>query len=258
MIDILKKLVLDVKNSIKTGYYDDIIPVKKNKYSLKNEVLKNKISIISEIKFASPSAGIIRDFKEDPVKIAYSMQNGGAIALSILTEEKNFNGSLRTFSNIANNIQMPLIMKDIIFTKKQIDAGKKVGADAILLIYTIFRDKYTNKRLEDLIDYAHNNNLEVILECHNKDEFNEALTIDADIIGINNRDLKTFNTSLNTTKKILENQKHANKCIISESGIESYSDIQDLLNYNVNGFLIGSSIMSSNNIETKLKELINK
>ena len=128
----------------------------------------------------------------------------------------------------------------------------------IIILYINKDYKVWHCFLEDLIDYAHNNDLEIILECHNKDEFNEALTTDADIIGINNRDLKTFNTNLNTTKKILENQNHANKCIISESGIESYSDIQDLLNYNVNGFLIGSSIMSSNNIENKLKELINK
>ncbi|GIU71533.1 MAG: indole-3-glycerol-phosphate synthase [Candidatus Nitrosocaldaceae archaeon] len=248
----LEELVKVTKEALDAGYYDLNLKVYYPKKKLSDALRSNKISIISEIKFASPSLGKIRDYT-DPVKIAKEMEEAGATALSVLTH-KSFNGSLNYLLNIRIAVDLPLLMKDIIIDKRQIDAASKVGADCILLIYTIFKEGYADN-IEGFIDYAHERNLEVLLEVHDRDEFEEALDMNADIIGINNRDLKTMKIDISNTERLLDNIKN-NKLIISESGINKPEDIKRLYRLGIKGFLIGTSIMKSNNIKEKLYELM--
>ena len=146
-------------------------------------------------------------------------------------------------------------MKDIMIDKTQIDAAKKMGADYFLLIQALF-DKGFVDNIDELIDYGHKNGLKILLEAHTKMEFDNAIRTDADIVGINNRNLDTLEVNLETTKQILENF-HKSKIILSESGIESSNDIRFLHNSGADAFLIGTSIMKSSDIENSVSELVN-
>jgi len=252
-MSLLDKLVKDTLKDIERGYYNLNLRVYHNNPKLSNTILNYKnVPIISEIKFASPLLGTIKEYT-DPVKIAKDMISAGAIGISILTNSA-FKGSLNYLINVRVAIDMPILMKDIIIDKIQIDAAYRSGADCILLIYSVFKDYYPNN-LEEFIDYAHKNDLEVLLEVHDKDEFDKALMLNADMIGINNRDLRTMEIDINNTERILSN-KVTNKIIISESGIDKPEDIRRLYKIGVKGFLIGTSIMRSNNIKDKLSELV--
>ena len=255
MPDFIKTLVEDVRRNVDRGYYDSPLKVDRAHNNLVEAIVgASKVAIIAEIKFASPSAGVLRKH-EDPIEIALSMQKGEAAALSILTEPTHFDGSLENFSAIARAVKLPLIMKDIVMSRRQIDAASKIGADAILFISTIFREGYLTEKLEDLIDYAHSKGLEVILENHSEDEFTNALNSEADLIGINNRDLKTFDVNLETTERILGRVNKLGRIVISESGIKSSEDIRRLHRLGVKAFLVGSSIMATQDVEAKVKEL---
>lgn len=251
----LKKLVDETRKAIDEGDYDLNLRVYHNRKRLSESIINsNNIAIISEIKFASPSLGKIREY-EDPTKIAREMIEGGAVGLSILTS-RAFNGSLNYLLNVRVAVDHPLLMKDIMIDKRQIDAASRAGADCILLIYKIFDKGYVTD-LDGFIEHAHDNDLEVLLEVHDQAEFDAALKSDADIIGINNRDLTTMKIDINTTEQLLKNNNSwQNKIIISESGINTPEEIKRLYKIGVKGFLIGTSIMKSNNIKEKLYELV--
>ncbi len=250
----LEKLVEDTRRAIDEGYYDLNLKVYYPKKSLSQSIIDSKhIPIISEIKFASPSLGKIREYM-DPVKIAKEMEEGGAVGLSILTH-KAFNGSLNYLLNVRIGVDLPLLMKDIVVDKRQIDAASRAGADCILLIFTIF-DRY-NIDLDSFIEYAHRHDLEVLLEVHDQEEFDYALKSNADIIGINNRNLNTMEIDISNTELLLKsNNSWQDKIVISESGINTPDDIKRLYRIGIKGFLIGTSLMKSNNIKDKLYELI--
>ena len=142
----------------------------------------------------------------------------------------------------------------MIIDKTQIDAAKKIGADYILLIQSLFDQKYLEE-IDELIDYSHKNGLKVLLESYTKDEFQNSLKTNADILGINNRNLDTLELDINNTKKILENFDKS-RAIISESGIETPEDIRFLHNCGANAFLVGSSIMKSDNIQEYVSQLV--
>ena len=146
-------------------------------------------------------------------------------------------------------------MKDIMIDKIQVDAAKKIGADYFLLIQSLF-DKKMVPDMEELIDYGHENGLKVIVEAHTLEEFDNASNTNADIIGINNRNLDTLKIDLNTTKSILE-KSDSSKIIISESGIESQDDIRFLHKCGAKGYLIGTAIMKNENIEQTVRGLVN-
>ena len=145
-------------------------------------------------------------------------------------------------------------MKDIMIDKVQIDAAEKIGADYMLLIQSLF-DKGYLKEIDEFVDYAHKKGLNVLLEVHTSQELQNALKTKADLIGINNRNLDTLEIDLKTTENILKEHKK-NQLIISESGINTPEDIQYLKNCGADAFLIGSSIMKSNNIEDEVKKLV--
>ncbi len=255
MQGILKKLFENSQIAIDEGIYDVNENLSKSKTNLIESIKKNQhATLITEIKFSSPSLGEIKKIS-DPVQIAKSMINGGAKALSILTQPYLFSGSPEFFIKIRKEIDVPLLMKDIIIDKIQIDAAKKIGADYILLIQSLF-DQGLVKEIDELLDYGHKNGLKILLESHTRAEFENSLKTEADILGINNRNLDTLELDINNTKRILEGYKNS-KMIISESGIETPKDVNFLHDCGANAFLVGSSIMKSDNIQERVSQLVN-
>ena len=210
--------------------------------------------LIAEVKFASPSLGQIRTVS-NPTSIANLMVIGGAKALSVLTQPNLFNGSPEYFIQIRQAVEVPMLMKDIIIDKVQINAAQKIGADFILLIQSLFDQEYL-KDIDEFIDYGHKKGLQILLEANTKQEFQNALKTEADLVGINNRNLDTLDLDIKTTENILSGYEKA-RPILSESGIETPEDIQYLKKCGADAFLVGSSIMKSDNIEEYVKNLVN-
>ncbi|HYL66665.1 MAG TPA: indole-3-glycerol-phosphate synthase [Nitrosopumilaceae archaeon] len=254
MKDMLQKLANNSQKAIDDGVYNITENLPRSKSSILEEIRKNKhASLITEVKFSSPSLGNIRNIS-DPVDIARLMAQGGAVGLSILTQPHLFNGSPEYFQKIRKQISIPLLMKDIIIDKTQLDAAEKIGADCILLIQSIFDKKFA-KDINEFIAYAHKKNLTVFLEVHTKNEFISSVKTDADVLGINNRNLDTLEIDLNTTKEILKDRKEK-RIILSESGIESPKDIKFLHKCGADAFLVGSSIMKSKDIKGYVEKLV--
>ncbi len=254
MKDMLEKLAKNSQQAIKDGTYEINYKNKKSEKNLVEQIRSNMhASLITEVKFSSPSLGNIRQIS-DPVAIAKQMVDGGAVGLSVLTQPYLFNGSPDYFTKIRKEIKIPLLMKDIVVDKVQIDAAEKLGADVVLLIQAIFDMKFAND-IDEFVSYAHKKNLLVLLESHTKKEFFDSTKTQADILGINNRNLDTLEISLDTTKTILE-KRDEKRIIVSESGVESPKDIQFLKKCGADAFLVGSSIMKSRDIKGLVSELV--
>jgi indole-3-glycerol phosphate synthase len=193
----------------------------------------------------------------DSGEVAKAMQDGGAVALSVLTEPKQFNGSLEALAAAREAVKLPILMKDIILSPIQIHAASKMGANAVLLIKALFDRGYCEKTLEEMIAGAHVLGLEVLLETHTEAEFLSAVKTGADLVGINNRNLGTLKVDLNVTKKILSKNDADGKLVISESGIKTPADIRFLRESGACAFLIGSAIMSTGDVEAKVREFVN-
>ncbi len=255
MENILEKLVNNSRKAIKEGVYDINESLPNSDIDLENIITKSEhAALITEIKFSSPALGTIKEIT-NPVEIALKMVSGGASALSVLTQPHMFDGSPEFFMKIRKVVKVPMLMKDIIIDKIQIDAAKKIGADYYLLIQSLF-DKKMVLDMDDLIEYGHKNGLKILVEAHTQQEFENACKSDADIIGINNRNLDTLKIDLSTTKNILENTDYS-KTVISESGIESENDIRFLHKCGAKGYLIGTAIMKNDNIEQTVRRLVN-
>lgn len=255
MTGILKKLFENSKKAIDEGVYNIEESLSNSGKDISEIVKQNKhATLITEVKFSSPSLGEIKKIS-DPVVIAKSMIEGGAKALSILTQPYLFSGSPEFFMKIRKKVDVPLLMKDIIIEKTQIDAGKKIGADYILLIQSLFDQGFLND-IDEFIDYSHKKGLKVLLEAHTRDEFENSMKTQADILGINNRNLDTLELDITNTQKILENFDKS-RIVISESGIEAPADIQLLHKCGADAFLVGSSIMKSDNIQENVRKLVN-
>ncbi len=256
MPDVLSKLIDDAIRRVDAGYYNIREDVKHIPLSLKRVIrYAENNAIIAEIKPISPALGPLRP-RIDPVEAATKLAKGGAVALSILTEPDNFGGNIEFMRRIRAKVNLPLLMKDIIVHRTQIQAGKKTGADCVLLIESVF-SKHSIDSLDHLVKEAHGNQLEVLLEVHTEDELGKALESEADIIGINNRNLTTLETDLDTTTRLLGKiGERAGKVLISESGFETASDIRKVKPAIVDGFLIGSSIMLSQDLESKVREFV--
>ena len=268
MKNVLEKLVMNSRKAIDEGCYNITKTLPKSKIDLKKSIRDNKhASLITEIKFSSPAEGKIKKYT-DPVQIAKSMMSGGTKALSILTQPYLFDGSPDYFIKIRKNVKIPLLMKDIIIDKIQIDAAKNMGADYFLLIQALF-DKGFVDDIDELIRYGHRNGLKILLEAHTKTEFENALKTRADIVGINNRNLNTLEINLDTTRNLLHNYRRRwrskkmpfepvyGKMIVSESGIKSTNDIDFLHNCGADAFLIGTSIMKNPDIQNSVSNLVN-
>ncbi len=251
----LEKLAENSQKAINDGVYEIENKITKSDKNIINEIKNNShAALITEVKFSSPSLGDIRK-KSDPSEIAKSMVDGGAIGLSVLTQPYLFNGSTKYFAEIRRQVQVPMLMKDIIISKVQIDAAEKLGADIILLIQSIF-DRNFAKEIDEFIDYAHRKNLLVLIESHTKKEFCDSFKTHADLLGINNRNLDTLEIDLKTTQMILSDHKKDDRVLVSESGIETPNDIRFLSQCGASAFLVGSSIMKSKDIKGLVSSLV--
>ncbi|HEY6588592.1 MAG TPA: indole-3-glycerol-phosphate synthase [Nitrososphaeraceae archaeon] len=265
--NLVKSLVENSYKSIDEGLYNitnidyshEALNLKKNILDLKG---KNKIPIITEIKFSSPSKGVIMNRENaNLLSISREMIKSGAVGLSVLTQKYLFNGSLNNFVIIRNDTSIPMLMKDIIVSEIQLDCAKKIGADYILLIMTIFDKNFAEGDLDKFVNYAHKKGLNILFEVHHEDEFNEILKFNLDkkdLIGINNRNLDNLKIDLQTTEKLLKKYDKGKNIIVSESGINNSDQIKQLKNAGADAFLIGTSIMEENKqIGIKIKELVN-
>jgi indole-3-glycerol phosphate synthase len=251
--DFLLAFAAEVRKMVDDGLYDIDYDAKYKPISMSKTLQKSRnIPIITEVKFSSPSKGTIRKL-QSVGSVVSAMERGGAKAISVLTQQKHFNGSLENLKQARRATNLPILMKDFIFDKRQILAAKKLGADAILLIERLFANKFGN--LDQLIDEAHSSNLEVLLEVNTREEYGRAIKSDAGMIGINNRDLGTLEMDMGTTARVLENGSKTKKLIISESGIFSPKEMSALVKLGVGAFLVGTSIMLSDDIEAKVREL---
>lgn len=217
--------------------------------SFKNALRAHSINIIAEIKKASPSKGIIRNMF-DPVRLGHLYEYAGAAAISVLTETHFFKGDLSYLKDVREVTARPLLRKDFIIDEYQIHEAALAGADAVLLIATILSIEEIKRFSTLLAEYE----IDALLEVHTAEELERALEADVDIIGINNRNLYTFNVSIETTYNLLR-RIPKNKTVVSESGIRTYADIQALRSVGVHAFLIGESILRADNIVEKIHEL---
>ena len=228
----------------------DLPPAKGFQATLRQTDETGRIAVIAEVKKGSPSKGVIRaDF--DPVAIAGIYESNGASCLSVLTDEHFFLGNLRYLSDIRKTVGIPLLRKDFIFDQYQILEARAAGADAILLIAAML----DLTALKDFYFLARDLGLDVLLEVHDEEELETALCTECDLIGINNRNLRTFITDLGTTERLLKIIPRE-RLVVSESGINTRADVIRLRNAGAGAFLIGESLMREPDIGKKLRELL--
>ena len=218
--------------------------------ALRDAAASDWTAIIAEVKKGSPSKGIIRaDF--DPIAIAETYEQNGATCLSVLTDEHFFLGSLRYPGLIREQCRLPLIRKDFIFDPYQVYEARVFGTDAILLIAAMLE----RTQIEDLAGTARELFLDVLLEVHDEYEMETALRTDCSLIGVNNRNLRTFVTDLGTTGR-LARMMPDDRLLVAESGIGTRSDIETLAAAGARAFLVGESLMREEDFGAKLRELL--
>ena len=260
-------LARSAAQSIAEGYYRDLgkQPAERPPHrSLKDSILSSKLTpLIAEIKFTSPAEGKLRP-AGDVKKIARSYERGGVAGISVLTEPKHFDGDIRYLPLVKKSVKVPVLMKDIIIDPVQIDAGAEMGADAVLFIAAIFMNRLARVSLEEMFSRARSRGLEVLFEAHTEKEYMFALESEADVVGINNRNLDTLEVSLGTSKSLLAMGRERrerlrmmgkDKLVISESGINTRREIDELRELGADGFLIGSAFMKSTDLEAKVRSL---
>lgn len=213
--------------------------------ALKGERLK----LICEVKKASPSKGIISEHFE-PLKAAMEYERAGAAAISCLTEERYFKGSNEYLDKISRQVKIPVLRKDFVIDAYQIFHARVLGASAVLLIAAALDDR----TMSEFLHIVHSLNMKALVEVHDEEELNRALALDPEIIGINNRNLKTFKVSLDTTGRLIENIPK-DKVIVSESGIKSNEDMRALRRMGADAVLIGETLMRSENIKATVMSL---
>ncbi|WP_236036650.1 indole-3-glycerol phosphate synthase TrpC [Heyndrickxia oleronia] len=234
------------------------------KYYQKNERISQKsvasiydsfrsgkqMNIIAEIKRASPSKGNI-NIDVDPIAQAKQYQELGANAISVLTDGSFFKGSMNDLQAIREVVDLPILCKDFMIDLIQIDRAKEFGANIILLIVAAL----SKQRLEELYRYAKSLHLDVLVEVHNEEELETALQIGANIIGINNRSLKTFAVDLAVTERLAKRIDRDEVLIIGESGIKNKQDVERMKNAGAKGILVGETLMSSPDLSTTFQQL---
>lgn len=235
-----KNILMDIAESKILGKSD------RNFYEALN---KRPRSLIAEIKKASPSEGQIFNGNFDPAKIAKIYEKSGASAISVLTDEQYFQGSFENLRKVREAVTLPLLCKDFIVSEYQIYKAREFGADAILLIAAIL----TKEQIDKFLSVAEGLGMSAIVEIHNELELEKSLLTKAKIIGINNRDLKTFKTDINVTNKLIK-MIPENILVVSESGLNSKEDLKKL-DKRVKAVLIGTALMKAPNLEKKIREL---
>jgi indole-3-glycerol phosphate synthase len=216
----------------------------------------SKVALIAEVKKASPSAGVIvKDF--DAIQIACDYEDAGASALSVLTDEKFFQGRIEYLQRIRDAVKLPLLRKDFIINEVQVYESAARGADAILLIVSILDDA----QLKGFRELAAQMRLSALVEVHDEAELDRAVASGAAIIGVNNRDLRDLYVSLATTEKLAAKLRRGmcgKYTLVAESGIHARADVERVAKVGANAILVGESLMRSGNITGKVKELLGR
>ncbi|AFI84494.1 indole-3-glycerol phosphate synthase TrpC [Methylophaga nitratireducenticrescens] len=226
-------------------------PVRGFVEALERKLAAGQSAVIAEVKKASPSKGVLReDFR--PAEIAMSYENGGAACLSVLTDQDFFQGHEDYLKQARTVCKLPVIRKDFIIAPYQVFEARAIGADCILLIVAALDDD----QLEQLSQLAIQLDMDVLVEVHNEEELHRALVLNLPLIGINNRDLHTFETSLETTIKLL-NFIPDEMIVITESGILGKEDVTFMREHGVNGFLVGEAFMRADEPGEALANLFN-
>lgn len=242
--EIVKNTVLRIREPEKSG--EKYIPL-----SLKEAILsvRGRHAVIAEIKFSSPSAGTIRE-RVSPGIIAEEYRKGGCAAISVLTEPEYFGGRPEDIAAVKSVVSLPVLRKDFIIDLRQIQETRALGADAVLLIAGLL-----GKRLDDFVSAAYAEGLEPLVEVHTPAEVELALASGAEIIGINNRDLRTMEVRPETTAVLAGSIRNAGRLVVSMSGIEGPEDIRRLSPY-ADAFLAGTALMSAKDPKTVLEEFV--
>lgn len=208
------------------------------------------MAVIAEIKRASPSKGAIK-LDVNPIEQALTYERAGATAISVLTDEMFFKGSIEDLQEVSQHVQIPRLCKDFMIDEIQIDRAYAAGATVILLIVAAL----SKERLQALYDYAKQKGLDVLTEVHDEEELDAALAIDAEIIGINNRNLKTFVVDLEVTERLASRLDPSKHIIISESGIKTVADVERVKQAGARGILVGETLMEATDVAATLKQL---
>lgn len=236
-IDVLREKVVDAS------------PVRGFIKAIENKISQGKSGVIAEIKKASPSKGVLRnDF--NPAEIAKSYEQHGAACLSILTDKDYFQGSEDYLLQAREVTSIPVIRKDFIIDPYQVYEARAINADCILLIVAALDDK----KLNELLDLANQLGMDVLMEVHDQEEMERALMTGAKLIGVNNRNLRTFEVSLNNTLDMLS-MVPADRLLVTESGILAPADVKLMRDNNINAFLVGEAFMRAEDPGKKLAEL---
>lgn len=258
--DVLKKIAaykLDEVAALKAKFSNaDLLKLARSQQAPRGfeaaikKVSQTRPALIAEVKKASPSKGVIRaDF--NPVDIAQSYERGGAACLSVLTDGPGFQGSNEIFTQVRAACPLPLLRKDFIIDPVQIIESRALGADCILIIMAMIDDALA----KDLFDTAKDLGMDALIETHTKDEVTRGLKLGSTLMGVNNRDLRTFETSLDNFSRLATDMP-SDSTLIAESGIFTKSDIERLVTEGAQGFLIGESLMRQDNVEQAVRDLL--
>jgi len=250
--DFISKLAASAHEAIARGAYEvDRRPSPRR--SLRRAIAEtNLLPIIAEVKYTSPAEGPIRR-RGSAAGIATLYAKGGAIAISVLTEEKHFQGRLEFVPDVKKVVEVPVLMKDVFIDPVQIDAADRMGADAVLLIATLFARGLSVASLQEMITHSHSRGLEVLLETHTSEEYLLAGRTEADLVGINNRNLETLEVSLETSHRLLRHPRV--KPVVCESGIKTRKEAVSLIEAGASALLIGSTLMRSRDPTATIRRL---
>jgi indole-3-glycerol phosphate synthase len=250
IVEVKKREVAALKRMIPLPWLEATVrefpPARDFRKALRDQIC----SIIAEVKRSSPSKGRIRQ-EFDPFQIATLYQENGAQAISVLTDEAFFEGKRRYLSDIKDIVDLPLLRKDFVIDPYQIYETRFLGGDALLLIVTLL----DAGKLREYILLADKLGLTPLVEVHTREELDKALAAGAEIIGINNRDLRTFSADIKTTLDLAP-LIPSDRMVVAESGINSREDIEQLMKAGIHCFLIGEAFMRAEDIGGKLRELL--
>jgi indole-3-glycerol phosphate synthase len=250
IIALKKEEVEQRKKTLPLTRLREYIAAQKPLIDLTPELKSNHIRLIAEVKQASPSRGMLSPHL-NPIELAKTYAEGGAAAISVLTEANYFKGHIDYLKAIRQEIQLPLLRKDFVFDPYQVYESRAHGADALLLIAAIL----SQQQLEELLSLSHSLGLRCLVEVHNENEVEMALLSGAEIVGINNRDLNTFAVDINTTRR-LRPLIPQQRIVVAESGIRSRSDVEKLDEWGIDAMLVGEALVTAHNVLAKMRELI--
>jgi indole-3-glycerol phosphate synthase len=231
-------------------YLQELIARQKPALDLALALKGDHIRLIAEVKQASPSRGMLSP-NFNPIELAQTYAEGGVAAISVLTEANYFMGSIEHLAAIKEVVGLPLLRKDFIFDLYQVYESRAYGADALLLIVAIL----SQEQLKELVSLSHSLGLRCLVEVHNEGEVERAVLSEAEIIGINNRDLNTFTVDITTTYR-LRPLIPQERIVVSESGIKNKRDIEKLGKWGVDAVLVGEALVTAGDVRAKMKELV--